>query len=180
MIKKRNLVTAGVDFVEVLTIAFGVFIFAYFFIAQLLKVNGTSMLPTLQDGEQILAEKVTIKINALNRGEIIIFEHPQKPGVLLVKRVIGLPGERIKIFEGNVYINDMILDEDYLPYGTQTPALNFLGENKTFQIPQNSYMLMGDNRKASSDSRDWGPVNSSTIVGRAVLIYYPLSNFRFI
>lgn len=180
MIKKKTLLSAGVDFVEILTIAFGVFLFAYFFIAQLLKVNGTSMLPTLTDGEQILAEKVSVKLNPLKRGEIVIFEHPQKPGILLVKRVIGLPGEKIRVTEGNVYINDMILDEDYLAPSTRTPALNFLAENKTFQIPQDTYILMGDNRKASSDSRDWGPVNTSLIVGRAVLIYYPFSNFRFI
>jgi signal peptidase I len=168
------------DFTEILIIATCVFFVIYFFIAQLLKVSGDSMLPTFEDGEQIIAEKVSIKVKPLTRGELIIFRHPQQKDILLIKRVIGLPNETIKISKGKVLINGIELSEPYLAENTVTQEEKVLLNGIDYKIPSNAYVVMGDNRSMSADSRTWGPVSKDDLVGRVVLIYYPLKNFRFL
>lgn len=169
-----------VDFFEIVFIASGVFIFVYFFVAQLLKITGDSMLPTFKDGEQIIAEKISIKFSPLKRGDIVIFKHPQNENRLLIKRVIGLPNEEIRISQGAVYINGNLLSETYVQPNNKTTEERDIKENTNYKIPQDGYVVLGDNREFSSDSREFGAVKESLIVGRAFAVYYPLSNFRLI
>lgn len=151
----------------------------YFFVGQLLEVTGDSMYPTFYDKEQIIAEKLSIKVKDLKRGEILIFEHPFEKGRLLIKRLTGLPGETIRIRGGKVFINNVALEEPYLDNIT-TEGQSFLKEGLEYKIPENAYVMMGDNRIKSTDSREWGFVKKDLIVGRGVLVYYPLNRIRLV
>ncbi|MFZ2664596.1 MAG: signal peptidase I [Patescibacteria group bacterium] len=167
------------DFFEITIICTAVFLIMYFFVGQLLEVTGDSMYPTFYDKEQIIAEKLSVKIKDLKRGEIIIFEHPSEEGRLLIKRLIGLPGETIKIKNGKVFINNTELEEPYLN-NVKTEGQNFLKDDIEYEIPENSYVMMGDNRLKSTDSREWGYVKKDLIVGRGVVVYYPLNRIRLV
>ena len=169
-----------IDFTEILLIAVTVFILVYLFVGQLLEITGESMFPTLHNSEQIVAEKISIKISPLKRGEIVIVESPRETKKLLVKRVIGLPGENILIKDNHIYINNQIIKEPYLDQSVQTSEGNTIKENIEYSIENDSYVVMGDNRGKSTDSRDYGAVRKDLIVGRAIFVYYPLNKIRLI
>lgn len=168
------------EFFEIVFICTAVFVVIYLFVGQLFEVTGDSMYPNFHDKEQIIAEKVSVNFKGIKRGEVIIFKHPTEPGRLLIKRVIGLPLENIKMSNGLVYINDTKLNEPYLSANTLTEGKRFLNYNVDYQIPENSYVVMGDNREKSTDSREWGFVPKNLIVGRGILVYYPLNRIRLI
>jgi signal peptidase I len=168
------------DFFEVTLICTFVFIIIYFFVGQLLEVTGDSMYPTFHDKEQIVAEKISVKVKDLKRGEILIFEHPFEKGRLLIKRLVGMPGEKIRIKSGKVFINGIELAEPYLAKTTVTEGQNFLKEGLEYTIRENTYVMMGDNRLKSTDSREWGFVNKESIVGRGVFVYYPFNRIRLV
>lgn len=144
------------------------------FIFEPIRVDGTSMVNTLLDGEQMFVEKVSYWFNPPKRGEIVIVFYPNHT-ISCVKRVVGLPGETISVKDGAVYINGEPLDEsaywnDYI-YGDMDPVT----------VPENSIFVMGDNRNDSRDSRDLlgvGPIPSYRIVGRATAVVWPFSAFR--
>lgn len=173
-------VGAILDLVEYAIIGGAVFLLSYIFVGQLLRVTGDSMIPNFHDGEQIIAEKVSIKFEDLKRGDIVIFKHPSDDEKLIIKRVIGLPNESAKIIEGKVYINDNLLDEPYLANDTNTLPGKVFKDNAEVLIPENSYMLLGDNRSNSTDSREWGFVKKDGIVAKGFVVYYPLSKVRII
>jgi signal peptidase I len=169
-----------VDFFEILIIAVFVFVLVYLFIGQLLEVSGDSMIPNFHDKEQIIAEKLSIKFKPLQRGEIVIFRHPDEPDHLLIKRLVGLPNETIKLEDGFVYINGERLSEPYVLNGGPTPGGNKIEEGMEYKIAYDTYVFLGDNREESTDSRAWGAVPTELIVGRGLLVYYPLDSFRAI
>lgn len=157
-----------------------VIVLCYIFVGQLLEVDGDSMFPTFKDKEQLVAEKLSLSYKKPARGDILIFEHPTYKGELIIKRVIGMPQERIKISNGSIYINDNILQEPYLADNVVTAGNIFIKENDEYLIPENSYVMMGDNRAKSTDSRYWGPVSIDNMVGRGLFVYFPTPNFRFL
>jgi len=168
------------EYFQIIFIFLIVFAIVYFFVGQLYEVVGNSMLPTFTDKEQLIAEKISVNINNIERGDIIIFKNMNENGRLLIKRIIGLPGDNLKIQDGDVFINENLLTEDYLSDDTVTNGKRILEEGPEYKIPQDSYVVMGDNREESNDSREWGYVKKENIVGRVVLVYYPLQNFRFV
>lgn len=168
------------DFIEIVLIGTAVFFVVYLFIGQLLEVTGDSMYPNFHDKEQMLAEKLSTKFIDIKRGEVIIFKHPLEKDRLLIKRVIGLPGETIRISNGLVYINDKFLDEPYLAPGTKTQQEQAFQEGLEYKIPDDSYVVLGDNRLKSTDSREWGFLSKDLIVGRAVLVYYPINRIKLV
>lgn len=168
------------DLLEISIIGVTIFVLIYIFVGQLLEVTGDSMEPNLHNGEQIIAEKISMKFKPLSRGEIVIFRHPDNNERLLVKRVIGLPGETIKIANGDVYINGKLLNEPYILEQDSSEGRKDLVEEVEYQIPKNSYILLGDNRRESSDSRTFGPVREELILGRVLLVYYPLGHIRLV
>ncbi len=176
----KNFYDLLLDFVEITIIGTTIFLLVYLFIGQLLEVTGESMIPTLADKEQVIAEKLSMKINPLETGEIVVFRHPEQHTRLLIKRIIGLPDEKLKIMDGQVYINGTLLEEPYLKNGIITKPAEHMSEGVEYKIPGNSYILMGDNRGKSSDSRHLGAIREELIVGKALLVYYPLNNFRLI
>ena len=176
----KKIKTVIADYLLTLTIFALVFSVVYFFVGQLFEVTGESMVPNFQDKEQLLAEKISVNLSNLERGDVIIFKNPFENDRLLIKRIIGLPGEKFQISNGLVYINGEKLTENYLPEGTQTKGRRLLEEGPEYTIPANSFVVLGDNREKSTDSRDWGYVKNEMIVGRAVLVYYPIKNMRIV
>jgi len=142
------------------------------FIATPIIVNGSSMYPTLEDGEYMLLNKISYRFNEIKRGEIIVFEYDNER---LIKRVIGLPGEKIAVIDGNLYINDQVYEEDYLEENTVDFTLEELGLDST--IPKGYYFVMGDNRDESKDSRLIGYITEDSIIGKTSFSLYPFSKF---
>ncbi len=163
------------DLLEVVVFSVAIFLFVYLLILQPHKIKGTSMEPNFPDGEYLLTDKVTFRVRDPKRGDVIVFEAPDAPGEEYIKRIIGLPGEKVHLSNGNVYINDEKLDEHYLVSNLPTTAGIFLPDNQDIIVPNSNYFVLGDNRPASSDSRTWGFVAKDKISGRAWLIYWPLS-----
>ena len=133
-------------------------------------VDGLSMFPTLKDNELVLLDKKIYDSKNPSRGQIVAVKYPGDPeNKRYVKRVVGLPGEKIEIKSGKVYINDQLLNESYLEYGLETEP------NLIKQLNQDQYFLMGDNRPGSNDSRYFGPVEKRFISGRAIAVIFPRS-----
>jgi signal peptidase I len=141
------------------------------FIVQPVKVEGTSMLPRLHDGERIFVNKlIYYGLPKIQRGDIVVFWFPNDPSKSYIKRVIGLPGELVEEREGRIFINGLELNETYLD-----PQRTLKQENKTPVLVQDHYYyVMGDNRDNSSDSRYWGLVPEKYIYGKALVRYWPI------
>jgi signal peptidase I len=159
------------------------------FVVQTFYIPSGSMEPTLQIGDRILVDKLSYHLHGVHRGDIVVFQRPANencggPAVNdLVKRVIGLPGETLSLKDGHVYVNGKELSETWLPKVDQgqtseqgDPPYN-LGH--AYKVPSGEYFLMGDNRTESCDSRYWGPIPKSLIVGRVVVRVWPLSHIKF-
>jgi signal peptidase I len=141
------------------------------FVVQPVKVEGTSMLPRLHDGERIFVNKlVYYHLPPLSRGDIVVFWFPDDPDKSYIKRVIGLPGELVEVRDGRIRVNGQELDEPYLD-----PQLNVSPASQPpVLVKQHYYFVMGDNRDHSSDSRIWGLVPEKYIYGKALFRYWPL------
>lgn len=168
------------EIVQTVVISFVIYMLIHLFIAQPNKVDGNSMYPTMHTGERILTSKLAYRMGEPKRGDIIIFTPPDEQKGDYVKRIIGLPGETISISQNQVYINNTLLSEAYLPAGTKTVDKRFLREATPFLIPDDHYMVMGDNRGFSSDSREWGPIKRKAIIGRAWIQYWPLNEIGIV
>ena len=155
-------------FVRDLAIALSVPLLVVVFLAQPFQVEGRSMRPILEDGERIIVEKVTPRLGAYHRGDIVVFHSPADLRRLLVKRIVGLPGESIVLHEGRVQTDGRPLQENYL-----SPETAFEGEFGPTTLGPGEYYVLGDNRSDSEDSRIWGPVSARLIVGRAIVSYWP-------
>jgi signal peptidase I len=159
------------------------------FVVQTFFIPSGSMEPTLQIGDRILVNKLSYHLHGVDRGDIVVFSRPPAencggPEVNdLVKRVIGLPGDVISLTGGYVYIDGKRLDETWLPSSEQGitvagPAGNNSNLAQPFRVPTNHYFVMGDNRTDSCDSRYWGPIAKSLIVGKVELRVWPLSSLH--
>lgn len=145
------------------------------FIARAYTVNGDSMLPTLHHGERLLVDKISYRFVAPSRGEIIVFKNPSDTSEQFIKRVIGLPGDKVSIVQGVVYVNDQAIAEDY----TLAPArIGFSPQ----VVPDDTYFVLGDNRNNSEDSRfsRVGFLPRKLIVGRAIWRYWPLNKLNIV
>lgn len=143
--------------------------FIILFLYQPVKVEGGSMEPGLEDQERIFINKLVYRWENIGRGDIVVFRYPRDPRKSFIKRVIGLPGDRVRIAFGHVYVNSKLVEEPYVPE-------EFL-DTKSFPetiIPADAYFVLGDHRSMSNDSRDFGPVPRSYIYGKAVFGYWPM------
>jgi len=143
------------------------------FLAQATRVYGQSMEPNLHTDQRLVVEKISYRLHSPRRGDVVVLHLPGHSRELLIKRVIGLPGETVEIRDGVVYINGKPLDE---PYVTYRSTENY----EPRVIPPLSVFVLGDNRAASNDSRVFGPVRIEDIVGRAWLSYWPPSMIGFV
>jgi signal peptidase I len=162
--EKMNWGRFALDIIETLVLAVILFL-GINAVSARVRVDGFSMLPTLEDGEFVLVSKVSYRFGVVERGDIIVFHFPMDYEQELIKRVIGLPGDIISVQNGNVSVNGQILSE---PYIAATPA--YSGD---WKVPEGQLFVLGDNRNDSSDSHSWGFLPSEKVVGKAVVIYWP-------
>jgi len=167
---QNNLKRFLLDILETVGLAVVLFL-AINAVSARVRVDGTSMLPTLENGEFVLINRLAYKFGQPERGDIIVFRSLNAPEDL-IKRVIGLPGETVRVDGGKVYVNDVPLTESYI-----AAAPVYIG---TWEVPDGYLFVLGDNRNDSSDSHSWGLLPMENIVGKAVLVYWPFSNFMVI
>jgi len=143
------------------------------FIYQPVKVEGTSMMPTLTDQERIFINKFTYHfgLGDIQRGDMVVFWFPLDQSKSYIKRVVGIPGDTIRIDAGQVFLNGRELDEPYVPEEYRDRV-----SYEEQQVPEGKYFVLGDHRSSSSDSRTWGFVRRDAIYGKAVFVYWPLKN----
>lgn len=132
------------------------------------------MKDTLKDGDIMILDKVTYRFSNINRFDIVVLKYD---GDLIIKRVIGLPGDKVEVTNNKLYINDKLYEEKYLATGTDTPNFSINDINKTEKIPKGYYLVLGDNREESKDSRSFGLVKKGDIKGKARITIFPFSRF---
>jgi signal peptidase I len=138
------------------------------FLYQPVRVEGTSMLPRLEDRDRLFINKFVYHIAAIERNDVVVFHYPRDPEKSYIKRVVALPGDRLRIDHGVVYLNGTRLIENYVP--EEYRDTRSMAE---MVVPDDTYFMMGDHRSISSDSREFGPVERSLIYGKAVFVYWP-------
>jgi signal peptidase I len=143
--------------------------FIIIFLYQPVRVEGTSMLPMLEDQDRLFINKMAYKIGDIHRGDVVVFLYPHDHTKSYIKRVIALPGDDLRIDRGQVYVNGHAIAEKYVP-------TRFTDDRSQpgLVIPDNEYFVMGDHRSISSDSRDFGPVERDLIYGKAAFVYWPM------
>lgn len=159
------------EIIEYVLIIVAVLLFRAFFYSPI-RVTGTSMVPTLKDGDIMILNKIGYKINGLDRFDIVVIDYNNEK---LIKRVIGLPGDYVEYEEDKLYINGELIEEDYTRKETSDFILETLGYNK---IPENKYLVLGDNRGISKDSRIIGLIDSKDIKGYTNIIIFPFKNIN--
>ena len=176
--RRRKSIKSAVEWVAIIGGAFLAALLIKTFLLQAFFIPSASMETTLMKGDRVLVNKLSYDLHDLNRGDIVVFERP--PGEEdqqihdLIKRAIGLPGDTIEARDGRIYIDDKPLDEPYLEPGTITDRL----ERQT--VPEGQVFVMGDNRGDSKDSRFFGPIDQSLIVGRAFIRVWPPSRIKLL
>jgi signal peptidase I len=151
-----------------LLVSVAVSVFIITFLYQPVRVEGTSMLPRLENQDRLFINKFLYRFSSIERGDVVVFRYPRDPQKSYIKRVIALPGDRICVEDGTVWLNGKPLREPYVPeeYRDQRSMAEIV-------IPDGSYFMMGDHRSISSDSREFGPVARSLVYGKAVFVYWP-------
>ncbi len=143
--------------------------FFIIFLYQPVRVEGTSMMPGLDDQERIFINKFVYHLEPIQRGDVVVFRYPRDLSQSYIKRVIGMPGDRVRIDEGQVFVNGVRLRELYVPEDFED-----LRSYPEVTVPANSFYVLGDHRSMSKDSRDFGCVSQQFVSGKAVFVYWPM------
>ena len=159
------------DLILSVLLAFIVIVFLY----QPVQVEGTSMMPHLENHERIFINKFVYRFRPIERGDVVVFHYPVDPSKSYIKRVIGLPGDEVNIHNGHVLVNGKPLSEPYVAPG-------YLDEQSygPVRVEPNHYFVLGDHRSSSNDSRVWGTVDGLYIYGKADFVYWPLSQMGWV
>lgn len=166
------------ELARIIVVAFIVMIGFRFFVAEPFIVSGSSMVPNFHNREYLVVNKINYRFNEPKRGDVIVFRYPKDPSQYFIKRIVGLPGEKVKIENGKVYIfnsehpNGSALTEPYL----SNQGITF-GNDQVITLGSDEYYVCGDNRLASSDSRVWGILPKNDIIGTVSLRVFPLNAF---
>jgi signal peptidase I len=164
--KRSGVVKFLVDILETLIWAVVLFVLINLVSARV-RVDGTSMLPTLTNGELVIVNKLVYRLSEPARGDIIVFYFPVDPSQEFIKRVVGLPGDQVSIHKGAISINGQQLEEPYL-----TVTTNYDGD---WTVAEEQLFVLGDNRNNSLDSHNWGTVPMDYVIGKALFIYWPFN-----
>lgn len=169
----KGIIDFVMDILETIVFIGSLFIVIYLFIAAPNQVKGASMEPTFYTGEYIMTSKVTYKFRKPHRGDVIVFKSLKNQDIDYIKRIIGLPGDKVEIKNAEVYVNDRLINENYISEKTNLWESGFIKENIPLIVPDNMIFVMGDNRPRSSDSREFGPVPLDSIIGEVFYRYFP-------
>lgn len=161
--------SALTSWVRDMVISVAVSAFIIMFLYQPVRVEGTSMLPMLQDQDRLFVNKMAYRVGEIHRGDVVVFLYPHDHTKSYIKRVIALPGDHLHIDAGQVFVNGNRIDEGYVPMRFADNR----SQQDTLLLP-NDYWVMGDHRSISSDSRDFGPVDRGLIYGKAAFVYWPM------
>jgi signal peptidase I len=184
-VTKRPAIGCLLEIVETLVLTLIIFFVIQTFIAQPFKVQQVSMEQTLEPDQYVLVDKLTPRFDAYKRGDVVVFDPPpnwvQAQGQPYIKRVIGIGGDSIELKDGKVLVDGTALVEPYVfqEDGTGQPTEALIGVSK-WVVPAGQIFLMGDHRSNSADSREFGPVDISRVIGRAWLRYWPIDTFEII
>lgn len=180
----RFMVKAVIDFVmgilETAVFIASIFLVIYLFIVQPNQVKGASMEDTFHSGEYIFTSKISYKFGPIKRGDVIIFKSPKNNEIELIKRVIALPGDSVMIQNETVYVNNRPIVENYIKNPTQLISGGAIVEGETTKILEGFLFVMGDNRGGSSDSREFGPIPQTLMVGQVIYRYFPFDTMGVI
>lgn len=173
------------DIIQTIVLALSLFIIIYLFLLQPHQVRGSSMYPNFHDGEFLLTDKISYRFGEPQRGDVIIFKAPPSESCAeieceYIKRIIALPNDTVMVKNGQVYVNDQLLAEEYLPKDLITSQGSYLLEGVKRKIPEGEYLPLGDNRNHSRDGREFGSIPRQTIVGKAWLRYWPFNKIGVI
>ncbi len=168
------------EMIETVAVVLSIFLVIYLFLVQPHQVNGLSMYPTFNNGDYVLTDKVSYRTRTPKRGEVVVFaappaaQCPEGTGCDFIKRILGLPGDRVEVHDNGIWINGIKLEEPYIPAENYTLPGAFT-QNRAITLNNDEYFVSGDNRPHSSDSRAWGPITSDEIVGRVIMRYWPIN-----
>lgn len=170
-----------IDTIQTILLAASVFLVIYIFLFRPFQVSGESMYPTFKNKEYILTNLIALRFEDPKRGDVIVFKAPNAPDKDYIKRVMAVPGDTIEVQNGHVYVNGTQVNESaYLDNSVYTGPGAFLQEGETETVPPGHYFVMGDNRPYSSDSREWGYLKRSEVIGKSFFVYWPVNAFRFV
>jgi signal peptidase I len=171
----KKIIDFVMDILETIAFVGSIFIAIYLFIMQPNQVKGASMVPTFSTGDYIFTSKITYKIRSIQRGDVVVFKEPKRSEIEYIKRVIGLPGDQVMVRSGIVYLNNVPLQENYINLSTPLQPFGFLQEGIPVVVPPDHIFVMGDNREVSSDSREFGPIRISSLIGQVFYRYFPFN-----
>lgn len=179
--KNKTLLSSIIEIIIFVLIALAIVIPFRKFIAEPFIVSGASMDPTFETGHYLIVDKLTYRFNTPKRGDVIVFKHPvYNQEKYLIKRVIALPEETISIKNGVVSVHNKENPSDFIIPDTHVVKENMKNESMTRTLEKNEYFVMGDNRANSSDSREWGPLDEDSIVGRPIVRLFPFSQIKIL
>lgn len=177
----KKIYNFSLDTMQTLLMAASIFLVVYIFLFRPFQVSGESMFPTYKNQEYILTNLIGLRFSELKKGDVIVFKAPEDPEKDFIKRVMALPGDTVYLKEGFVYVNNVKVDEhDYLKPDVRTYGGSFLKEGIPVTVPPDNYLVMGDNRPFSSDSREWGMLPKDKVIGKSSFVYWPVNKIRLI
>jgi signal peptidase I len=173
------------EITQTIVLALSLFVVCYLFLFQIHSVNGSSMFPNFHNGDLIITDKLSYRFNPPKRFDVIVIKAPpsepcSEDKCEYIKRLIGLPNDRILLTNSQIFINEQPMDQKFLSTDVVTKSGTFLPEGVVIQLKDNEYLVMGDNRTYSRDGREFGPINRNAIIGKAFLRIWPPSSFGLI
>ncbi|MFH2139040.1 MAG: signal peptidase I [Candidatus Omnitrophota bacterium] len=168
------------EYAESLLIAFILAMIIRTFVVQAFKIPTGSMIPTLIEGDRILVNKFIFKFRKVQDGEVIVFKYPENPKIAFIKRLIAQGQEKVELKGGRVYINDEKIQEPRINSRFYYNRGDYGQVDQVIDVPENNFYVLGDNSANSRDSRYWGFVPKKNLIGKAILIYWPLHRIRLI
>ena len=175
----KKIYSLFIDTMQTILLAASVFLVIYIFILRPFQVSGDSMHATYKNKEYVLTNLIGLRFSSPIRGDVIVFRAPLDNDKDFIKRIIGEAGDTILVKDGFVYVNGVKLDESaYLASDVRTYGGKFMQDGAAVVVPEENYLVMGDNRPYSSDSREWGFLKKSEIIGRSFFVYWPVNSMR--
>lgn len=168
------------DILQTVVVVGSLFIVVYLYVAQPNQVKGVSMDPTFQSGDNIFTSKVTYRLRNYERGDVVVFRSPKNPDIEYIKRVIGIPGDTVIVRSNQVIVNDRILEEPYINQPTELWDTGYFKEGIPVKVPEGSIVVFGDNRPRSSDSREFGPIPMTSVIGQVFYRFTPTQHAGWI